>query len=359
MQRFIDAIVRGEKRPHEKESTLTKDNVSMLPASSSTGNRYCCNSNHSATNEAITSQVLLERIGHRSRITNNDDSSCCEEAYYSSEDKGISHIRQSETWDCGLACLQMIFQWLRTGDEERTSGTTTSSSSSSLSLEAEKAWMIKYVRTKSIWTIDLVMLLEYYSHNMTLEDDSDSVHHKQKVSYLFCSTKFGVDESYNKLGYYKDSFSSDELRVKRLFARALAYESNWSLLQTSQHVTLHTFVDVVSKQGVVAIVLLDNRVLKGNSILQQQTGRSSYSGHYVIVCGVSHNKNEVNYAQMNSPNNNIDCDRRQYDYCLVIKNPGIAKEVQFITPSIFEKAWRAKGTDEDVIFIKRHNNPVL
>ena len=346
MQRFINAIiVRGGKRPHEKESTLTNDNdASLLPDSSS---KDCCNSSDSATNEAITSQVILERIGH-------DNNSSCEKVCYSStEDNEISHIRQSETWDCGLTCLQMILQWLRTGDEE---GIITTAS-----LEAEKAWMIKYVATKSIWTIDLVMLLEYYSHNTTLEDDDDAVHHeqstssscsintKQKVSYLFCSTKFGVDESYNKLGYYKDSFTSDELRVKRLFE--MAHERNWSLLQTS-HITFRTFVDVVSKQGVVAIVLLDNRVLKGNTI-QQQT-RSSYSGHYVIVCGVSQNKNDVSYARTNSPYDNCDCNQQQYyDYCLVIKNPGIAKQVQFITPSIFEKAWRAKGTDEDVIFIKK------
>ena len=196
MQRFINAIiVRGGKRPHEKESTLTNDNdASLLPDSSS---KDCCNSSDSATNEAITSQVLLERIGH------DNNSSCEEVCYPSSEDNEISHIRQSETWDCGLTCLQMILQWLRTGDEE---GIITTAS-----LEAEKAWMIKYVATKSIWTIDLVMLLEYYSHNTTLEDDDDAVHHeqstssscsintKQKVSYLFCSTKFGVDESYNKL----------------------------------------------------------------------------------------------------------------------------------------------------------------
>lgn len=349
MQRFINAIVRGEKRHHEKESSL-------LPASSSAGNRCCSNSSDSATNEAnIASQVLLQQFA-RTSITPDNNSSC--EVRYSSEDEEISHIRQSETWDCGLTCLQMILQWLRTSDE---GGSTTASS-----LEAEKAWMIKYVATKSIWTIDLVMLLEYYSltccssHNTTLDEDDETYNEqrsttcsipKHKASYLFCSTKFGVDESYSKLGYYKDSFSSDELRVRRLFE--IAHKQQWSVLQTS-HIALHTFVDVVSKEGVVAIVLLDNSVLKGNTATpQQQQTRSSYSGHYVIICGVSRNENDINYAQMNSPK-----DRQQYDYCLVIKNPGIAKQVQFITPTIFEKAWRAKGTDEDVIFIKRHNNTV-
>lgn len=353
------AIVRGEKRHHEKESTLMNDNASLLPASSSAGSKCCCNSsNDPSMNEAIASHELLQRIG-RSSIT-PDKNSSCEEVCYSSEDKEISHIRQSETWDCGLTCLQMILQWLRTADEGGSTNTTASS------LEAEKAWMIKYVATKSIWTIDLVMLLEYYSlpcyssHNKTLDEVDDTYNEqsattcsisKHKISYLFCSTNFGVDESYNKLGYYKDSFSSDELRVRRLFE--IAQKRQWSLLQTS-HIALHTFVDVVSKEGVVAIVLLDNRVLKGNTAtLQQQQTRSSYSGHYVIICGVSRNENDINYAQMNSPNY-ITC-----DYCLVIKNPGISKQVQFITPSIFEKARRAKGTDEDVIFIiKRHNNAV-
>jgi hypothetical protein len=235
----------------------------------------------------------------------------------------------------------------------------------SKSPESEKSWMIKFVATKSIWTIDLVMLLQHVltcnrislgvEDRNTMQENwgGNCAHESQqqcprppKFSYLFCSTKFGVNESYSDLGYYKDAFRSDELRVKNLFQ--IAWKRKLPLLQIS-HISLQVLVNVVSKQGVVALALLDNRVLHSN--VTHTT--SSYSGHYVIICGISRDENDIYYSRMNSPNENEST--TAHDFCMTIKNPGSTKQVQFITPSMFEKAWRAKGTDEDVIFIAKHS----
>ena len=231
----------------------------------------------------------------------------------------------------------------------------------SMSPGLEKAWMIMFVATKSIWTIDLVMLLQHIlTYNRIEPDDEDvdamegngggncaleSQQHcpcSPQFSYLFCSKTFGVDESYSDLGYYKDAFSSDELRVKDLFH--LARKRKLPLLQTSG-ISLQTFADIISKRGVVAIVLLDNRILRSNAIHIA----SSYSGHYVLIYGISCDENDINDARMNSPDKNV-----THDFCMAIKNPGSAENIQFIVPSLFEKAWRAKGTDEDVIFVAKH-----
>mmetsp|Transcript_5719 Transcript_5719/g.8793 ORF Transcript_5719/g.8793 Transcript_5719/m.8793 type:complete len:85 (-) Transcript_5719:31-285(-) len=68
------------------------------------------------------------------------------------------------------------------------------------------------------------------------------------------------------------------------------------------------------------------------------------------ICRYCKDKNDINIANMNSQ---ID-DSETYSYCLVIKNPGIWKETQFVTPSLFEASWRAKGTDEDIILVAKH-----
>jgi hypothetical protein len=254
----------------------------------------------------------------------------------------------------GLACLQMILQWSREDVAKDLDGMSADykfvRDSFRVSPETEKAWMIMFVATKSIWTIDLVLMLQHILTCSRLnpgdEDRSTLQERPPKFSYLFCSTKFGVDESYSDLGYYKDAFRSDELRVKNLFR--IARKRKLPLLQVSR-ISLQALVDVVSKQGVVALALLDNRVLRSNATHIT----SSYSGHYVIVCGISRDENDINYARMNSLDENER--KNSHDFCVTIKNPGSTKQVQFITPSIFEKAWRAKGTDQDVIFIAKHS----
>ncbi|KAL7495713.1 hypothetical protein ACHAWT_004072 [Skeletonema menzelii] len=200
-----------------------------------------------------------------------------------------------------------------------------------------------FVKAKSLWTIDLVMLLQ----NM-LELNSNKL---TSSSYLFCSNRFGIDESYNHLHYYKDAFSDDQIRVKSLFEKA--EQQNLPLMQVS-HMSLNILIDLVSRENVVAIVLLDNTIFI-NSMANEEAASNddgsevSYSGHYVVLCGVSSDNNDINIANMNS----IRDGSENHNHCLVIKNPAIWKETQFVTPSIFESSWRAKGTDEDIILVTK------
>jgi len=254
-----------------------------------------------------------------------------------------------------ITCNEEMSQWNRVEDQRIT----------------EKAWMVEYVATKSIWTIDLVILLDHIltgAVKMSMDQNIDNrqseniegarslggqLHNdypyptspsppQLSLSYLFCSVRFGVEESYHNLGYYKDAFSEDELRVKNRFD--FARKQNLPLLETS-HLTFEVLVDITSRRGVVAIVLLDNRVLRNAAI---STG--CYTGHYVVLCGISSDENDINCALMNTPDGN---DARP-QFCMVVKNPGSSKIVELVTPSIFEKAWRAKGTDEDVVFLAKN-----
>lgn len=247
--------------------------------------------------------------------------------------KGVStirHIKQVDTWDCGLACMQMVVGWLNdscnTTPEER---------------EEQRKWMMDFVKAKSLWTIDLVMLLQHM-----LEIHSNKV---TSFSYLFCSNQFGIDESYNTFDYYKDAFSEDEIRVKKLFEKA---EHQALPLQQVSHMSLNILIELVSRDNVVAIVLLDNTIFNqptGETTSDVDRSEESYSGHYVVLCGVSRDQNDINIANINSTRD----DSETNNYCFVIKNPGIWKETQFVTPSLFESVWQAKGTDEDVILVAK------
>lgn len=257
----------------------------------------------------------------------------------------IRHIHQADTWDCGLACVQMVMYWL-----DRNSKAAKSQDNQ----EKHITWMMDFVKTKSLWTIDLVILLQH----MLQEASSSS-------TYVFCSNNFGVDESYNKLHYYRDAFSADEVRVRKLFN--IAENQNLPLMQV-HHMSLNVLISLVSRENVVAIVLVDNHIFtprdKNQSspshnaetaidITNNETDDSSYSGHYVVLIGISTDKNDVQMSKI--MNSQTEDDTELYNYCLVVKNPDVYKEIQFVTPTLFEKSWRAKGTDEDVILIAKHH----
>ncbi len=244
----------------------------------------------------------------------------------------IRHIKQVDTWDCGLACIQMVIGWLN----NNTCNITQEEQ------EEQREWMMNSVKAKSLWTIDLVILLQ----NMLDLDTNNN-------SYLFCSNQFGIDESYNNFHYYKDAFSEDEIRVKSLFEKAEL--QSLPLMQVS-HMNLTILIDLVSRENVVAIVLLDNTIFNHQNNMENEEATSndnqsdlSYSGHYAVLCGVSRDKNDINLSIMNSQRD----DSETPSYCLVMKNPGVWKETQFVTPSLFEASWRSKGTDEDIILVAK------
>lgn len=339
----------------------------------------------------------------------------------------------------------MILQWLRQNDfENEECHNKVDKANDEDTLHIEKRWIFDFVGTESIWTIDLVMLLDHILQGegsalkaregddnvdenskfpnqpakSTEQDDFQTLfnpnqqpcHHQllplspttaSFTSYLFCSTKLGVDESYNKLGYYKDAFSCDELRVKQLFDTA--HQKELPLMQLS-HLSLKVLVDFVSRRGFVAIVLLDNRVLKGgvhhgkntievaggsvsnndnmlagdddtdpisaaspfsclrgddiNRTDSNMTTAStasidkSYAGHYVILCGISQYEKNIRDARNHSPGDSSD----KHNFCMIIKNPGNWRLSEYVTPTRFERSWRANGTDEDVILIARHDS---
>lgn len=210
---------------------------------------------------------------------------------YDHDDAQPPRVKQTETWDCGIACLLMALQWLQR---------------KAISVDEERLEIFETVGTQSIWSIDLVHLLETYK--------AKSV----QFSYLFCSKTLTVDQAHKDLSFYQTAFNSDQVRVTRLFERA--HNQKWNLLQVDLAVT--QVLELVRRPDCIAIALVDHAIL-----LQRNHG-TQYSGHFIVLSGV-----------------------RCTDGQLQVHNPTSMHDTDFITPSLFEKAWTAKGTDKDIIFL--------
>lgn len=188
--------------------------------------------------------------------------------------------------------------------------------------------MLDTLATQSIWTIDLLVLL----NTICLNDERVS------ASYLLCSKTLGVNREHNSLRYYVKAFSRDQGRVNDMFAKA--NKMGLDLLCLS-HLGMAQVISLVSLDHVVAICLLDNSVLRKRG--------NTYGGHYVVLTGMSCDPSHVKEAKQNDPDS-ID------DFCIVVKNPASKNETDYVTPFLLNKAWRSKGTDDDIIFIAKRDN---
>ena len=283
----------------------------------------------------------------------------------------ICHCTQLEDWDCGVACIQMILRWLRSNEPlhpqqvvaDRTNSThhhweeTLHLSSSEM---LERNAILQFLETQSIWTIDLVMLLEKIRCPSCCEDDDNSAAIPDffpndvvdSFSYLFCSNKLGVAEDYRNFHFYEQSFQQDSIRVTRYFEHAI--QLKLPVLQVRQ-LSFERIIQCVSKHPhVIALFLVDNRVLRhGNEI------HGPYSGHYVLLCGISYDPTHVSQAIEECPLHPTDLQQDTavtdtvLSYCLVLKNPALDCGTQFVMPRHLEYAWKSNGTDEDIIFIAK------
>ncbi len=253
------------------------------------------------------------------------------------------HCSQRDTWDCGVACMTMIMRWLRPSQFAQQIDDCLPLSCDEL---AERKWIIDACESQSIWTIDFIIILQRLldddlrqSFDFPLSsrnhDDDDAW---DRYRYLYLSKRFGVDEAYKSYGYYKDAFERDAARVKKRFV--LARELNLPMCEA--RIGLDLLVDLIAKDECIAMVLIDNAVLKRSG--------GDYAGHYVLLVGISTDTEDIAQAEAYCGKEE---DPPSTPYCLVVKNPNWPESITFVTPTLFEKAWRANGTDEDVILIAK------
>ena len=232
----------------------------------------------------------------------------------------------------GIACIIMILRWLRNPRDYPTDSTLTFAE-----LE-ERTCMLEEIGTHSIWTADLILLMDELVRNQPHE-----------CRYIFCSKTLDVDHLHSDIGYYRAAFDDDRVRVTTKFEQLKRLGS--AMLRFSNLPT-ERVLDIVSQETCVAIVLIDHYILLSYKAVKNTDGhaeKDTYIGHYVILCGISRCVEDIQHAQSLDGHSN-----GKETCCLVLMNPGMTNpSTMFVTLDRFEKAWRANGTDDDIIFITK------
>jgi len=164
------------------------------------------------------------------------------------------HILQQASWDCGVACLQMILAYAAT------SGAARSSSSPSFPPPTRDA-LVAQVGTDSIWTVDLLFLLQQYVNRTQRE-------------VFFTTITPGVCSHYSTLAYYNKGgqFASDRDRVLRLFCAA----KNKGLRIYEGRISWESLRDLLCTGRVLIILLVNQKALPSSlppppsTVLQSQ-----------------------------------------------------------------------------------------
>eukprot|EP00980_Cylindrotheca_fusiformis_P010543 scaffold2334_cov118-Cylindrotheca_fusiformis.AAC.15 len=215
--------------------------------------------------------------------------SCTE--FIPAEEDGYStvpHCSQLESWDCGIACLLMVLRWLSPTQENYLSQMTPEEMS-------KRQALLQHINSESIWTADIVLQLQGLLEN---------------AEYVFCSKHLAVNDSYKDLGYYRTSFGADKLRVETAFTKLETSSKN---LFSVECLPLELVLNAVCNPNCIAIVLLDNHVLYDNETDSEV--QDNYTGHYVILCGISRASADIASAQFQ------DCSSgKEEEYCLVLCN---------------------------------------
>lgn len=318
----------------------------------------------------------------------------------------IRHIRQEEIWDCGIACMQMIFNWLEeVEDKDIVGGSGSGSGGDFESLTPDnmppeqrirRKAILDAINTQSVWTVDLVLLLDRYikgnknllhvaQHRQPNDYTDNDVNTDTDTSYLFCSTSaLRVNENLHNYAYYEKDYNEDKIRVNRIFE--VIQKEKLPVFQLQQPkqgdgggcdcednstssnnvgLTMSEVIRLISKPNCIALALVDNSILKpkertttgdgggagGHGHEHNNNGcnddDSTYAGHYIILTGA----NSINVDETKFDDEHDEMHRQQR---LVIVNPASSEPTSLISYDHFERAWRASGTDEDIIFICKH-----
>jgi cytosine/creatinine deaminase len=259
----------------------------------------------------------------------------------------IPHFYQLETWDCGTACLMMVWKWLQSDDSIGTSESSLHSSILTPRDLAARRKILGMINTESIWTSDLVWIL----HQWRVDGDKD-------FRFVLVSKNIdGADQQYENYEYYRQAFEDDQPRVSETFQKL--QREGVSMIEI-ERMLFPAVMDITSRHmDVVAIMLVDNNVLLKKQKLADETfdalNINCYAGHYVILCGTSDKPQHVQDAKSIMPDDLRAASEMETDLCCVLANPDPSSTgpFQFVLPHHLEAAWRSSGTDDDIIFLHK------
>ncbi|XP_071744103.1 uncharacterized protein [Lepeophtheirus salmonis] len=199
------------------------------------------------------------------------------------------HYRQTSFWDCGVSCFIMILN------------------------EKDRKWVLNDQNiaklcaeegfAQSTWTIDLCYLLRKFC-----------------IPFLYTTITKGVDPSYSEEAYYNKVLQKDTERVLRRFDEA---ERNCISIQ-ERSISLSEILTHLAKAGPIIVLVNSNELKSSTNSIEV----AHYQGHYILVVGYDLKKKTIYF-----------------------QDPSFKQSGNVASFAQFEKARKAYGTDEDIVFI--------
>jgi Guanylylate cyclase len=284
----------------------------------------------------------------------------------------MKHIAQLSTWDCGIACLEMVLDWLEVAST------------------VDRQAIQQSIPTRSVWSADLVRLLDQHLFaDVPVLDldggiDPRELHTSSpnagvpKGRYLFCSQTLSVNDDLNSFTYYQNTFAGDRDRVEGAF-QWLNDQRGKSLIQMS-YLPLREIVELLIRPDCVVLILVDNAILTGlrrvdefeyrnddmvshdetnegagpDDVTQPEVTRTSsaimYMGHYILLTGVVAPPKAF-HRECDSDDTDDNDDYDDEPYMLQAHNPALDFGPVLLSPQLLDDARRAPGTDHDMLFI--------
>jgi hypothetical protein len=241
----------------------------------------------------------------------------------------LRHIRQVESWDCGIACALMVLISLEKDDkhEDDVKGSTCSESIIDKSLRTLSS---PFLETKSVWTIDVALILAKRGVNV-------------KLYTTFDISSMTINQEYKNFDFYRDHYDNDSRRIPALFQEFYQLMSTTSakstliVCQLSLEVLKSNLLCSGSSYGVILyIILVDSNILnrikcsiKKN---QQDLTNTSFNGHFIILTRYDPSNDQFEFIDPASP----------HEQC-------------FTSSTNLDKARSSLGTDDDIIEIPLHS----
>jgi len=186
---------------------------------------------------------------------------------------------------------------------------------------------IPFRETKSVWTIDLALILARRGVSLKL--------------YTSCDGTTGIKNEYRDYAFYKDNYDDDLRRLPALF------DEFYNLMTTSQQNSstpitrcrLPLDALITNLISSIFIILVDLNILECKNCSIKKTlpdlinPASSFNGHFIILTRYESATDLFEYVDPASP----------HERC-------------FTTSLNLEKARSSLGTDDDVLEIFHHNN---
>ena len=241
-----------------------------------------------------------------------------------------SFIGQEETWDCGIACLQMVLLWIQQQQQQRISVSIASRATTITTASQLRQSLLRDVGTQSVWTADLMWLLDQYITNNSsaptpppARNDDNKVEgdNRAVARYLFCSQCLQVNPVLQSFDYYCQAFARDQQRVQRILEEFMLRQQQhdglrYGRLIQHDNLSLDQVVRLVELPYCVAIALVDNSILVPTSYTsvttvdtttnhshphQQQLHlpscrQQAYVGHFILLVGVSRDPQHLQQA---------------------------------------------------------------